>query len=82
MIAGLRYDYEKKKYGVLGEYQKDPDPNPQFETRPDTSATENFSAFSPKLGLSYHLAESSNLFAVYSRGYRTGGFTQIGRAHV
>ena len=55
IIAGLRYDYENKKYSVLGEYQKDPDPNPQFETRPDTSATADFSAVSPKLGLSYQL---------------------------
>jgi iron complex outermembrane receptor protein len=77
VIAGLRYDYEKKKYNVLGEYQKDPDPNPVFETRPDTSASVNFSAFSPKLGLAYKLAPNSNVFAVYSRGYRTGGLTQL-----
>ena len=77
VIGGLRYDYEKKKYGVLGEYAKDPDPNPIFETRPDTSATDNFSAVSPKLGLSYELSERSHLFAVYSRGFRTGGFTQL-----
>lgn len=78
LIAGLRYDYENKKYDVLGEYQKDPDPNPQFETRPDTSASAHFSAFSPKLGLSYEVCSNSNLFATYSRGYRTGGFTQLG----
>lgn len=77
VIAGLRYDYEKKKYNVLGEYQKDPDPNPLFETRPDTSASANFSAFSPKFGLSYELGSNSNLFATYSRGFRTGGFTGL-----
>ncbi|MEP7371899.1 MAG: TonB-dependent receptor [Chitinophagaceae bacterium] len=77
IIAGLRYDYEKKKYNVLGEYQKDPDPNPLFETRPDTTASANFSAFSPKLGLSYNVTSNSNLFATYSRGFRTGGFTQL-----
>lgn len=78
VIAGLRYDYERKKYNVLGQYQKDPDPNPQFDTRPDTSASANFSAFSPKVGLAFELCENSNLFATYSRGYRTGGFTQLG----
>jgi len=77
LIGGLRYDYEKKKYSILGEYQKDPDPNPIFETQPDTSATADFSAFSPKLGLSYHVNEKTNLFATYSRGYRTGGLTQL-----
>ena len=77
LIGGLRYDYEKKKYNVLGEYQKDPDPNPQFETRPDTSATADFNAFSPRLGLSYEISSNNNLFATYNRGYRTGGFTQL-----
>ncbi len=78
LIAGIRYDYEKRKYEVLGEYQKDPNPNPIFETRPDTSASENFNAFSPKLGLMYELCSNSNLFLTYSKGYRAGGFTQLG----
>ena len=77
IIGGLRYDYEKKKYSVLGEYQKDPNPNPIFETRPDTSATASFSAFSPKFGLAYQASGQTNLFATYSRGYRTGGLTQL-----
>lgn len=77
IIAGLRYDFENRKYNVLGEYQKDSDPLPLFETRPDTSATANFNAFSPKVGLAYNLNSNSNVFAVYSRGFRTGGFTQL-----
>ena len=74
-IAGLRYDYENKKLDVKGEYQKDG--GPAFVTRPDTAATLNFSAISPKLGLSYHVAANSNLYVTYSRGYRTGGLTQL-----
>src|SRR6185436_9083236 len=31
----------------------------------------------PKLGLAYKLATTSNVFATYSRGYRTGGLTQL-----
>jgi iron complex outermembrane recepter protein len=77
LLAGLRYDYEQKKQSVFGEYQHDPDPNPAFVTRPDTSATASFSAFSPKFGGIYHATENSNLFLTYSRGYRTGGFTQL-----
>lgn len=77
LIAGLRYDYEKKKLSVLGEYQKDPDPTPIFETRPDTSATNSFSALSPKLGLAYRATENTNLYITYSRGYRTGGLTPL-----
>ena len=74
LIAGIRYDYEKKEMSVLGEYQKDPDPNPQFETRPDTTAATTFGAFSPKIGFSYRNA-NSNVYITYSKGYRTGGFT-------
>ena len=77
VIAGLRYDHEKKKYNILGQYQKDPDPNPQFDTRPDTSASASFNAVSPKLGLSYHLNSASDIFITYSRGYRTGGLTAL-----
>ena len=78
VIAGVRFDYEKKELSVLGEYQKDPDPNPIFQTQPDTSATTSFNAFSPKLGIAFHPTENSNLYVSYSRGYRTGGLTQLG----
>ncbi|MEI9945989.1 MAG: TonB-dependent receptor [Chitinophagaceae bacterium] len=77
LTAGLRYDYEHKKQNVLGEYQKDPDPNPQFETRPDTTASTNFNAFSPKLSLAYQFSKASNGYVSYSRGFRAGGFTQL-----
>ena len=77
IIAGLRFDYEKKKLSVLGEYQKDPDPTPVFQTQPDTSATNSFNAFSPKLGLAFRATENTNLYVTYSRGYRTGGLTQL-----
>ncbi len=75
VIGGLRFDYEKRKLSVLGEYQKMP--NPPFATRPDTSASTNFNAFSPKVGLLYRITPHSNIFASYSRGYRTGGLTQF-----
>ena len=77
LIAGLRYDREWKSLEVLGEYQKDPDPNPVFETRPDTSAKANFSAFSPKLGVSFRANNNTKLFFTYSRGFRTGGLTPL-----
>jgi iron complex outermembrane receptor protein len=75
LIGGLRYDYENKKLAVKGEYQQDGDA--AFVTTPDTSATANFAAVSPKLGLQLQLAENSNLYASYSRGFRTGGLTQL-----
>ena len=74
---GIRYDYEHKKQSVKEEYQHDPDPNPMFETRPDTTGTANFHAVSPKAGVAYHVSEFNTLYATYSRGYRAGGLTQI-----
>ena len=75
VVAGLRYDYEYKKLMVRGEYQKDG--KDAFVTVADTSGTVHFSAVSPKLGVQYQLAGNSNLFANYSRGFRTGGLTQL-----
>ena len=77
IIAGLRYDYEHDYMNVLSQYQHDPDPNPQFDLQPDTSATAGFSAFSPKFGLAYHINPNHNAYISYSRGFRTGGLTQI-----
>ncbi|HEX5154388.1 MAG TPA: TonB-dependent receptor [Parafilimonas sp.] len=75
LVGGLRYDYENKKLNVEGEYAKDD--GPSFVTLPDTAASVDFSALSPKLGLNYAAAENSNVFVTYSRGYRTGGLTQL-----
>lgn len=77
-IAGLRYDYERKRQSVLGEYQRDPNPDPLFETQPDTSATAGFHAWSPKAGLTYAISQNSRAYFTYSRGYRAGGFTPLG----
>ena len=75
VIGGLRYDYENRKLNVEGEYAKDGEAS--FITLPDTSATLNFNAVSPKFGLQYQAATNTNLYATYSRGYRTGGLTQL-----
>ena len=75
LVAGLRYDYENKYLNVEGEYKTET--GDIFVTTPDTSSAVNFAAFSPKLGLKYAIASNSNLFANYSRGYRTGGLTQL-----
>lgn len=75
VTAGLRYDYEHKQYNLMGEYQKDGDA--PITTLADTSAAIQYGAFSPKIGLSYKIAAGSNLYATYSRGFRTGGMTQL-----
>lgn len=78
VFGGLRFDYEYRWQKVLSQYQKDPDPIPVFDIIPDTSANMNFTAFSPKLGIRY-LLPAATIYAVYSQGFRAGGFTQIGQ---
>ncbi len=75
VTGGLRYDYENRKLNVQGEFAKDGDAS--FVTLPDTSAKLNFNALSPKLGLNYAASSATNLYLTYSRGYRTGGLTQL-----
>lgn len=77
LIAGMRYDYEKKEQSILGEFQHDPDPAPAFTYRTDTSAEVSYSAFSPKVGFSYHADAAHTWFATYSRGFRAGGLTPL-----
>lgn len=76
VTAGLRYDIEHKKEEVKGEFQ--PDGQNAVVTRPDTSSTANFNAFTPKVTVAYHLTDNNNLFASYSRGFRAGGISQLG----
>jgi len=76
LTAGLRYDYEHQWEDVLGEYQHDPDPTPMVII-PDTSGKTSFHTFSPRLALDYRLQANSTLYLVYSRGFRTGGLTQL-----
>ncbi len=77
LTAGLRYDYERQEESILGEYQHDPNPQPVYDYRSDTSATVHFHAFSPKLIGGYKLSDKNFLFITYSKGYRTGGLTPL-----
>lgn len=76
VLAGLRFDYEKKKLSVLGEYQ--PDGSMAFVIRPDTAASVDYNALSPKLGLAWQVSPNNHVYLSYSRGFRTGGLTQAG----
>lgn len=77
LTAGLRYDFENDKQQILGEYQKDPDPNPMFAYRTDTSASANFSAWSPRLALAWYPSDKQLFYISYGRGFRAGGLTPL-----
>ena len=75
IIAGLRYDLEHRRLAVAGTYEKG---SLSFPTRPDTSASGNFSALSPKLGFRFDISGGCMAYLLFSRGYRAGGFTTLG----
>lgn len=75
--GGLRYDWQRTRLGVLGEYLPDGASAPVFNTREDTSASRQYSALSPVASISYLASKESRLYLSYSRGYRTGGLTQL-----
>jgi iron complex outermembrane receptor protein len=76
LVAGLRLDAEKRTLSVAGTYYKTASIN--FPTRPDTSASRNFTAFSPKAGIQYHIKDNMEMYLMYTRGYRAGGLTSLG----
>ncbi len=77
VTIGLRNDYEQQNQSVAGFYQHDPSPE-FYQMIADTSASINFNAWSPKVSLDYKLNTASLLYAMYSKGYRTGGLSPLG----
>jgi iron complex outermembrane receptor protein len=74
--GGLRFDHENKKLSVLGEFQRDGS-SKAFITRSDTSAVVSYNAITPKFTGTYKLTGTNLIYATYSRGFRTGGLTQL-----
>lgn len=75
VTVGLRYDIEHQKQSVTGEFQSDG--QSAMITRPDTESTATFHAISPKVGLSWQPTGNNLLFGTYSKGFRTGGISQL-----
>lgn len=78
LSAGLRYTHEKKRFSRIQEFFDGATPLvPQLGTGfrvtdVDTSAT--FSDVSPRVTLSYDLAQDATFYASVSRGFKSGGF--------
>jgi iron complex outermembrane recepter protein len=73
ITAGLRYDYEKREatFNGFGDAVFSGGVFAQFV--PDTTVSGTYSAFSPKLALSYTLNQNANIYLTYARGFRAGG---------
>ncbi|MEO1021230.1 MAG: TonB-dependent receptor [Bacteroidota bacterium] len=78
ITGGLRYDYEERENTFNG-FQPDFSPDLAYingvfvEQQADTTISGSFSAFSPKVALTFSLNEQSSIFASYTRGFRAGG---------
>jgi iron complex outermembrane receptor protein len=73
VIAGGRYSYDHKTlsesqpvFAVAG---------PPFQTTPTGNNSQDFSVFTPTLGLQYSFTKDLMSYLTYSKGYKDGGWT-------
>jgi iron complex outermembrane receptor protein len=64
LIAGLRYSHEKKKLFSQG--------FPPFVTLPPQRDEQSWQDLAPRVSLRYELTPSSNVYATYSQGFKSG----------
>ena len=70
---GLRYDYEKREAIFNGFGDAMLLNGVVTDLNPNTSASGNYSAITPKFSLSYAVNELSTIYATYTKGFRAGG---------
>lgn len=66
LIAGVRYTYEDRE-SQSGVGASDPTPYTRFQEGTDEQVT-------PRIGLRYAFSPYSNGYAIYTRGFKSGGF--------
>lgn len=71
ITAGGRYDVEHRDLTQNAAFEKDDIVTPLTA---DSTAKKTFSAFTPKVILSYKFSDNSMLYASYAKGFRVGGF--------
>jgi iron complex outermembrane receptor protein len=74
LTLGGRYSYEKKTYSIVAIR---PNSGTVFVGPVDLS--ENWSSFTPRIGIDYQVMDDLLLFASFSKGFKSGGFN--GRAN-
>ena len=76
--AGARYTEDKKSF-LPNEYVINSKGGPfpdGLEVLPPIEVDATFSKFTPLLNVSYHLAPETMIYGTYSKGFKSGGFTQ------
>jgi iron complex outermembrane receptor protein len=81
LLLGLRYTHddvssedESRAFSIVTDTDDPNFPGQFFERETDGSIS--FDDLSPRFAVTYHLAESANVFATVSRGYKAGGFNE------
>jgi iron complex outermembrane receptor protein len=77
ITGGLRYDYQRSSLSLRSDYQSDNGSGAAFPIQEDTAGSGSYSAVSPRLSLLYTIRNRTTGYLNYSRGYRTGGLTQL-----
>ncbi|AIN14971.1 TonB-dependent receptor [Yersinia pseudotuberculosis] len=73
LVAGARYDYEKKKLNFLMDNGFNP-----YQPYSHDNNSNSFGAFLPKVGLNYYITGDAMLYTSIARGYKSGGFNTLG----
>ncbi|WP_038926964.1 TonB-dependent receptor domain-containing protein, partial [Yersinia pestis] len=68
LVAGARYDYEKKKLNFLMDNGFNP-----YQPYSHDNNSNSFGAFLPKVGLNYYITGDAMLYTSIARGYKSGG---------
>lgn len=87
LTAGLRYTEDKKSFhpdqfiiqnraAFLGPPFNSPIFDPGTRVLPDVNAKVNFSEVTPMVNLAYDVRDGLLTYATWSRGFKSGGFTQ------
>lgn len=74
LVLGVRFDLETSQLAFSNNVLMNENPILSTDT---LFPSMQFSVFSPKLAMSYYMTESSNVYALVSKGYKTGGFNAI-----
>ena len=75
LTGGLRLDNENRRMTVSSEYEKQP--MQPIVTQDAKTATTNYTAFSPKVGIQFINKDNNQIYANYARGFRSGGLSGI-----
>ncbi|MCF8475317.1 MAG: TonB-dependent receptor [Emcibacter sp.] len=69
VTLGGRYSYEKKTYFIDSNF-----PTTGKIATPPTTDIQNWSKFTPKIGLDYHVNDDVLFYASFSKGFKSGGW--------